>query len=934
MKCFLTLLLLCQTAFCADYLTGQAARLEIGQQNFTQEQFVQPPGPNILGAPQGVAFANNALWVVDSNDFGFVTGVASDNRVLEYTPVSGFPGVAYPNPSPNTVGVNCGVCLGNPSLVVGQPDFTSYLPEVTSSGFYTPTAVATDGTVLAVADTNNNRVLIWLTLPTTNGQPADVVVGQTNFTAGLGASPPTASTLSGPEGVWIQNHMLFIADTFNNRVLIYNSIPTANGAAADVVLGQANFTSVAQPPVTQYVVPATQNNMSSPTSVTTDGTHLFVADLGHSRVLIWNSIPTTNNVNADVVVGQPDFISDTANNSCTPEPTCTEANSVTTTISTKSPNNVGVLCASTLTDSSSYLIFPGICGYTLSFPRFALADSLGRLYIADSGNDRVLGYNTIPTSNAADADFILGEPDEFTDTATGGTDALQSPSALAWDGTNLWVADTLDLRVLAFTPNGGALPLTSVRNGASQQIYATGTVALTGTPAAKDTVTITLGTSLTTSTTQAYTYTVVTNDTLTNIVEGLVAQINGTASGSTANPLVFATPDTSGEVVILTARVAGTAGEGTSLSATETSSSIVATASGTSVTINLASASSIAPGTLISIYGTGLSTQSASADLTQAYLPTTLGGSSVFIDGIAAPLLFVSPTQINAQMPFETRDRASVSVYVVSGSGASQTVTNAVGSPIVAQNPGIFAGPGVDPRPGLVYHYSESATGLILIDGFTSPGDVATVTIGANSYSYTTQASDTLFDIAEALTVLINATDPNVTASLGNEYARIILASKIPGVAGEGLTYTVSISTNATISLTAVTTNPGATTTSLCCDSTGGLVTNDNPAVPGEIVYTYATGLGVTNSAETSVTGKVITSSNGAPAYPIDSIVAGGQSAQQVFSVPVPGTVGTYQVAFLLNSGMTTDLASQLTIAQQLSVSNVVTFPVQVPASQ
>jgi len=77
-----------------------------------------------------------------------------------------------------------------------------------------------------------------------------------------------------------------------------------------------------------------------------------------------------------------------------------------------------------------------------------------------------------------------------------------------------------------------------------------------------------------------------------------------------------------------------------------------------------------------------------------------------------------------------------------------------------------------------------------------------------------------------------------------------------------------------------------------------------------------------------------VTSSDAAPAYPIDSIVAGGQSAQQVFSVPVPGTVGVFQVAFLLNSGMTTDLATQLTIAQQLDVSNIVTFPVQVPPSE
>jgi len=919
MKSFLTFLLVCQTAFCADYLTGQAARLEIGQQNFTYELFTQPPSANVLGTPQGVAYANNMLFVVDTSEFGLVTGAVPNNRVLEYTPVSGFPSLGNPSGSANAIGVNCAVCLGNPSLVLGQTGFTGYLPTVTSSGFYTPTAVATDGTVLAVADTNNNRVLIWLSIPTTNGQAADVVVGQTNFTDGTVAIPPTASSLSGPEGVWIWNKMLFIADTFNDRVLIYNTIPTANGAAADVVLGQPDFKTVIEPPVTEYVVPATQNNMASPASVTTDGTHLFVSDLGHNRVLIWNSIPTTNNANASVELGQPDFVSDTSDNSYNTVITGTGSNAVTT--------YTAELCASNGTDSSGDLEFPSICGKTISFPRFAMADSLGRFYISDSGNDRVLGYDSVPTANATEADFILGEPDEFTDTATGGTDALQSPAALAWDGTNLWVADTLDLRVLAFTPYGDQLALTAVRNAASQNIYATATVALTGTPAAKDTVTITLGTT-------AYTYTVQTNDTLTNIVNGLVAQIDGTASGSTANTAIFATADTSGEVVVLTARVAGTAGEGTALAASETSSSIVATASNTAININLANAAQIAPGTQVTIYGSALTTQTAAVDMTQPFLPTTLAGTTVYIDGIPAPIAYVSPLQINAQMPFESSDRTSVSVYVVSNNGGTQTITNAIGSPIVPQNPGLFAGSGIDPRPGMVYHYSTNATGLILVDGFATAGNTVSVVInGTNTYTYTAQAADTVLDVAEALAAQINAADPNVSAFIGNEYARIVLIAKEPGTLADGITYTVTTSDNATLTLTADTTNPGAATTSLCCASTGGPVTESDPAVPGEIVYTYATGLGLTNSTETSVTGLIVTSSDAAPAYPIDSIVAGGQSAQQVFSVPVPGTVGVYQVAFLLNSGMTTDQFTQLTIAQQLYVSNIVTFAVAVPAS-
>ena len=61
------------------------------------------------------------------------------------------------------------------------------------------------------------------------------------------------------KGVWIQNGKLYIADTQNHRVLIFNSIPTANGAAADVVLGQPDFSTFVEPDLTQ------QNENAKPT---------------------------------------------------------------------------------------------------------------------------------------------------------------------------------------------------------------------------------------------------------------------------------------------------------------------------------------------------------------------------------------------------------------------------------------------------------------------------------------------------------------------------------------------------------------------------------------------------------------------------------------------------------------------------------------------
>jgi hypothetical protein len=253
--------------------------------------------------------------------------------------------------------------------------------------------VATDGNILAIADADNNRVLIWLSLPQSNDQPADVVIGQPSFTSNATAVPPTQTSLRGPEGVWIYNGKLFVADTQDNRVLIYNKIPTTNNAPADLVVGQASFTAFVQPDLTASQPSTAANNMQSPVAVSTDGTHLFVADLGQNRVLIFDHIPTTSGASADVAIGQPDLVSAVENNSFTVTNTTLDADN--------NPEGVtGVLCKTNGTDTDNYATFPPICAATLSFPRFVISDGT-RLFVADGGNDRVLIFNTIPTASGA-----------------------------------------------------------------------------------------------------------------------------------------------------------------------------------------------------------------------------------------------------------------------------------------------------------------------------------------------------------------------------------------------------------------------------------------------------------------------------------------------------------------------------------------------------
>src|SRR5205085_12294435 len=92
-----------------------------------------------------------------------------------------------------------------------------------------------------------------------------------------------------------------------HRVMIWNRIPTANDTPADIELGQVNFNVAAQPDLTKATLNAQANTLLNPVSVTSDGIRLYVTDLGHNRVLIWNSIPTRNQQPADVVVGQANF---------------------------------------------------------------------------------------------------------------------------------------------------------------------------------------------------------------------------------------------------------------------------------------------------------------------------------------------------------------------------------------------------------------------------------------------------------------------------------------------------------------------------------------------------------------------------------------------------------------------------------------------------
>jgi hypothetical protein len=246
---------------------------------------------------------------------------------------------------------------------------------------------------LYVADSGNQRIMGWNSIPTANGTPADFVLGVADFTsAGGGVS---ATLLDGPRTCWVASGALFVSDSGNDRVLIYAPPPTATNTAANIAIGQPNLTTNASG--------SGQAGLNLPVDACVALGRVVVADLVNNRVLIWNGVPVANGTNAQLVVGQPNF--------------------TTTT--------------------------PGVTQSKLTNPAGVWTDGV-RLVVADSGNHRVLIWNTFPTTNGQAADLVVGQAD-FTSNSSGtGAQKFDQPWSVASDGVQLFVAELANNRVLIF----------------------------------------------------------------------------------------------------------------------------------------------------------------------------------------------------------------------------------------------------------------------------------------------------------------------------------------------------------------------------------------------------------------------------------------------------------------------------------------------------
>ncbi|MEM1415965.1 MAG: hypothetical protein AAGH15_13740 [Myxococcota bacterium] len=269
---------------------GQAADFLLGQPDYVTEARNAGGTPSALtmNVPTGIGpFGERGLFVCD----------AWNSRVLVW------------RERPRESGVPA-------DFVLGQADFTGELPNrggiADACGpetMHWPFQALQVGERFVVADTGNRRLLVWDTLPTETGQPADRVIGQPTAHArhdngGDGADacsfrwPHDLAVIEGPKGP-----NLVVTDAGNNRVLIWDGFPAEAKTPASLILGQSDSRGVDHNQGSYW---PTASALNMPYAVATLGDWIVAADTASSRLVGWNA-PATTGVAAEALSAQDHF---------------------------------------------------------------------------------------------------------------------------------------------------------------------------------------------------------------------------------------------------------------------------------------------------------------------------------------------------------------------------------------------------------------------------------------------------------------------------------------------------------------------------------------------------------------------------------------------------------------------------------------------------
>jgi uncharacterized protein (TIGR03437 family) len=184
----------------------------------------------------------------------------------------------------------------------------------------------------------------------------------------------------------------------------------------------------------------------------------------------------------------------------------------------------------------------------------------------------------------------------------------------------------------------------------------------------------------------------------------------------------------------------------------------------------------VAPGSIVSLFGTGLTSLSLGA--TGTPLPLSLGGVGVVTNGFAVPLFFASPGQINFQVPWELADKPNADLSVaVPGFNEKSVKLN-----LTPYSPGIFTVGAPDGQAIAVIAGTSSLAapvGTVLGSRPANRGEYITVYCNGLGPVMNQPATGTVSPTDPPATT---TTQPKVT--IGGQSANVTFSGLAPGLVG------------------------------------------------------------------------------------------------------------------------------------------------------
>ena len=595
----------------------------------------------------------------------------------------------------------------------GTPGFSGDKGPPTNAQLFAPSGIAVDTLGnLYVADSINNRVR-----EVSNGV-ITTVAG--NGTGGLGGDNglATSAELNGPSGVAVDSAgNLYIADTGSNRIR-----RVSNGVITTVAGGGPLLPNPGPFPGPADNVPATKIELQLPAGVAVDSAgNLYIADSGTGRIYkVSNGLITT-------VAGGGLSFGD---------------GGPATSGGLAYPMGVAVDSAGNLyiADSSNHRIrkvsngviatvagngTPGSSGDNgpatsaqLYLPMGIALDSTGNLYIADYLNNRIRALTPSPCS------YSVAPSSPQVSTSGGSlTVNIQTTTGCPWSVSGLpgWIT------VSGASSGAGSATVTLVvSSNSGAPLSATILIAGMSVTVTQVTPTVTASpTSLNFAYQAGGDTPLPATISVTGSANGLRFSATGSAlsggnwlsmspsSGVTpgsitvsVNPSGLTANTYTGTIVVSGGSSAsGSTTINVTLTVTAPLPTIKAVTNAASYAIG-----AVSPGELVTIFGTAIgpaTAASATTDPATGKLATAIGGVQVLFNGIAAPMIYASSTQVSAVVPYEMASVANPSAWI---KYAGQT-SNAYPLTTAATVPGLFTQNASGSGPGAILNQDNSVNG-------------------------------------------------------------------------------------------------------------------------------------------------------------------------------------------------------------------------------